>query len=197
LGLAATASAQLLVEHEAGGLDRYTSVFSPPAAYFGFSEPTRITGFAAWVNGSVDIGATLSQVYFDDTGHRHLVDLFATSFTSTLATGVPAHWQGTTGLKWDVQPDLYRIAFDEGFYPLAYGGPVSTAPQHPFGFEYFYDGQWEPFDYPFGLRIYGQSLSAVPEPATFGAFAALVLTAFGLRKISRRNARAVTAASAA
>lgn len=90
----ATAQAQLLVEHEAGGPDRYTLVFSPPAAYFSFSAPTRITRFAVWVHGSLDIGATLSQVSFDDTGHSHLMDLFATSFTSTLAMGVPAHWQG-------------------------------------------------------------------------------------------------------
>lgn len=81
--------------------------------------------------------------------------------------------------------DLYRISFDDGFYPLAYGGPVSTAPQHPSGFEYFSDGKWEPLAYPFGIRIYGQPLSAVPEPAAFGMFAALFLAAFGLRQLSR------------
>ena len=169
---------QLLVEHEAGGRDRYTSVFSPPAAYFDIYVPTRITAVTAWVNGSVDIDVTLSRVTFDDMDQPQLADQYSASFASSSVRGVPAKWQGVGGLKWDVQPGEYRVSFSDGFFPMAYGGPISTAPQAPHGYEYFYDRGWHEYQYPIGLRIYGQPLLAVPEASTFGATGALLLAGF-------------------
>jgi len=174
---------ELLVEQERGRLDRYIGVGGPVAGGFTFSQATRIGAINGWMSFDGPITVSLAI----DSPNQVM---FSKEFTGSFAPGLPAKWQGVGDLKWDLQPGTYFVTFSDGYFPIAYGGPVSTAPQ---GFEstkYFDDG-WRDLGFPIGARVYGDALSAVPEPASYGALAGSALLSVALlrRRSTRLNAQ--------
>lgn len=173
---------ELLVEHERGGLDRYIGTAGPLAAGFTFTEPTRIEAINGWMTGSDQMKISIAMDFPDRV-------IYSQEFTGSFIPGLPGKWQGVSGLKWDLQPGTYFVIFEDGYFPIAYGGPASTAPQGFESFQYF-DSGWNNLGFPIGARVYGNALSAVPEPATYGVVAGLALV--GLTVLRQRSARLKT-----
>jgi hypothetical protein len=178
--------AELLLEHERGGLDRYIGIGGPVGAGFSTSEAIRIEAVTGWLAGSDLI--TVSIAINSPQYVIHSQD-FAGSFIS----GLPGKWQGVSGVTWDLQSGDYFVTFDNGSFPIAYGGPASAPTPLQFNSMVYYDStdnEWHDLGFPIGLRVYGNSLSAVPEPATYGSMAGLALV--GMILLRRRSARLKT-----
>lgn len=178
---------ELLIEHERGGLDRYTATYGPVAAGFTFSEPTRIEGVTAWMSAGDPVAVSIGLESPDQA-------IFSKDFAGTFIPGLPGKWQGVGGLKWDLPAGDYFVQFSRGFFPIGYGGPVSTAPQGFQSFKTYSDygygnpsTGWSDIGFPLGMRVYGSPLSAVPEPTTYGAWAGFVLV--GMALVRRRWVR--------
>lgn len=181
-GGVSSARAQLLFEHERGGLDRYIGIGGPVALSFTLTEATRIQGITGWM---ASVGDNSISVAGDNPDH----DFFTKEFIGSSTPELSRRWQGIGGLKLDLQPGEYHVVFNDGYFPIAYGGPASTAP-NSFNWTLHYndsDDTWEELGFPIGARIYGAPLSAVPEPASYGAAAGLLLV--GLTVLHRRMAR--------
>jgi hypothetical protein len=182
-----SARAELLIEHERGGLDRWTSIGGPVAGGFHLFEPTRIEGVTAWMNAIGPVGVAIT----DNLDYIN----YSEEFTGSSPFGVPGKWQGVSGLKWDLQPGDYYVVFSDGGFPIGYGGPPSTAPQGFQSFDADYGhGQWESIGFPLGMRVYGNLLSAVPEPSSYGTMAAVAL--LGLIVVRRRRSALNSTAAA-
>lgn len=151
----------------------------PKAAFFDLAEATRIQTIYGWLRGEGDVTISISA---DSLDHA-----FSQSFALEPVGIGPAEWQGISSLRWDLAPGTYQITFSGGFLPYAYGGPPSTAPDHPYDYMEYLNGTWQSTA-PFGVQIHGRLLSAVPEPATFGLIGAALLLVFAAGR-ARRVAR--------
>lgn len=181
--------AQLIVEKPQGGPNQYNSLLGTVSAAFYVDEPTRIQGIYGWMNGSgfATVGITNEA--------RSL--FLGSSFLLDTVTDAPAKWQGAGSLTFDLAPGEYRVELAGAEYPFAYGGPPSTAPQEPTDFRVIVDGQWEESAYPFGVRLYGVPLSAVPEPAAYGWIGVASLVVLTASRRLRRSSHLAATPNAA
>ena len=145
---------------------QFNGQLAPVAAHFTLVEGTRITGIKGWWNGSGPASVGLTNETFGLS--------LGVGFDLQPVFDAPAKWQGVSPLFFDLKPGGYWVILQGGELPFAYGGPPSTAPQQPSDYLVFTNGHWEE-GLPFGVRIYGVPLSAVPGPTTYAAAAGLFL----------------------
>ena len=179
-----SASAELLVRWSEGGPDRYTGLFGPIAIGFTVEEPTRIESVRTWISRD---GPVTASLLLNDLS----AELYSETFVSQSPLSAPARWQGVGSLRWDLQPGTYYLSFSEGFFPFGYPviHPNPPGVQTPFDFESLDADGWERTG-PFGVEIYGDPLSATPEPATYGlvgSAALLGLAAFRRRRVAAKS----------
>jgi PEP-CTERM motif-containing protein len=176
---------ELLVRWSEGGPDRYTGVWGTIAIGFSVEEATRIESVRTWISHD---GPVTASLLLADLSHT----LYSETFVSQATLRAPAKWQGVSSLRWDLEPGEYYLSFGDGFFPL--GLPVihpnPPGVQSPFDFELLYPEGWEHTGFPFGVEIYGEQLSAIPEPATYGLVASAAL--LGLAAFRRRRVAAKT-----
>ena len=139
-----------------------------------FNTDVRITGINGWISGGSarESAAAISVWYPMQAPEVNLYKPF------TVRGATPAVWQGIGSLKWDVPAGDYFVEFAGVAMPLAYGyyGPVHDVPQ-PEAFFTRNGSHLEESGFPFGIRIYGRPLSAVPESSTIGLLGGLMLGA--------------------
>lgn len=180
-------SAQLLIERPQGGPNEYRQEYADAhLAEVRFNSDVRITAITGWISGPTsDEQAAISLR--DPAGQP----LFSQSFSVHGAHG-PAAWQGINSLAWDVPAGSYLVEYAAVGMPLAYpyNGPVHNVPQ-PESFLLRYGTQLQETSLPFGVRIYGLSLSAVPESSTIGFLGGLMLTAIAWRHHRQKRRRFV------
>jgi hypothetical protein len=204
--------AELLFEHHQGGPTEYREAGLNHAGEFQTTEGIRIEAVTGWFDGGGglygfdfehggfdgppgQVGVSISASPLGSAVSHYSpsgpVDLFTTFTLSPLPPPPagqlvpPGRWAGVGSLHWDLAPGTYSLNFLGAGMPLAYGyfGPVHAVAGFD-GFYYNFRLSDEPStDFPFGMRIYGRSLAAVPEPAAYGVVASLllVLTVIGGR----------------
>jgi hypothetical protein len=191
LSLPNVLQAQLLIEAHQGGPRQYNG--HSAEAYIAavhFDYAVRVTGITGWINGgeNAQVGISSDQM---ETGFYQDFEAHSPPIHGNLVD--PASWQGVHSLKWDLQPGNYLAGISGVGMPFRFGylGPLSPV-GHPDalfvldrdeGLIYAWGG--------FGIRIYGVPLSAVPEPATWGVFGALVLAAAVILRLLPKSASAV------
>jgi hypothetical protein len=143
-------------------------------------EPTRIESVQTWIWRDGPVIASLLSSNLSQ-------ELYSKTFIAQPPPAAPAQWQGVGSLRWDLQPGDYYLSFDEGFFPLGFPvvHPNPPGVQIPFDFEIKTNDGWEKTGFPFGVEIYGEQLSAIPEPGTYGLVASAAL--LGLAAFRRRQ----------
>jgi hypothetical protein len=172
---------ELLFERHQGGPFEYSEVGDIHTAYFDVTEPIRIQGITGWFDGGpVDVTVSVASPLYDQvfSGSFHINVRPVPQPGQYYAPGV---WRGMGALNWDLEPGNYQLNFFDAGMPLSYGysGPVADVPQFT-DFANYWDvaGQEEYATAdPFGVRIYGRPLSAVPEPSLYSTACALFLLA--------------------
>jgi hypothetical protein len=201
LSVPSVCRADLLYAERQGGPDEYAEEGFSHTADFEVTVPTEINAISGWISG----GGYFGQMFYDDPAmvgvsveslDPDLGVYFSTTFPPIPLPSMgdivaPAEWMGVNGLAWDLQPGAYQLDFIAEM-PLAYGydGPPDNVP----GFYNFMDIVTNepselPGEDPFGARIYGEPLSAIPEPSTYGVAGVLVVVA----AVMTRRRRALTA----
>jgi hypothetical protein len=187
LTVALSARADLILYNQGGGPMQY-NYQGPVAVKFTLQRARTIRAISAWVNGGqepITIGVTSLAPGEGETA----VD-YSKTFMASPVVGAPAKWQGITNLNWALQPGEYSLVFDGGDYPFAYGyvGPhleptFPTVVEDVVNYARAFDtGLWEETQYPFGYKVYAEPFSPVPEPASYGLFAALGLGVVAWRR---------------
>ncbi|HEU5080323.1 MAG TPA: hypothetical protein VFT72_14020 [Opitutaceae bacterium] len=200
LSLVCEARAELLLERPQGGPNEYRTSYGRHIAGFELTEATRVTGISGYFTGFGEMYSLTMAIVPEEYSMVETDNLFPsiTFYPSTEPhPGIPGVWVGAENLSWDLQPGRYALIFDgagsgesEGItgvaMPLAYPyfGTTSAARE----FDYFIEPYGDQFTgYPFGARIYGAALTAIPEPAQYGFAASFVLFA-GILLYRRRGA---------
>jgi len=137
---------------------------------FEVPEGIRIQKIEAWMNGGKGSTANFSVglLHISDEG---LATYFSKTFPVDHVIDAPAKWQGVDSLKWDLPPGEYWFSMSAPDVPIGYGyhGPIPKVASliNVIDYEdYSQPGNipWAPF----GLKVYGTPLSAVPEPSFYG-----------------------------
>lgn len=154
------------------GTTRYYSDGNLHLAEFDVYEPLRIEAVSGWFsNFSQDVRIGISEPDSDNGnrgfGYLHVTPLLETPPPSPSR---PGRWMTLDGRKWDLQPGHFVLSFENAEMPVTF----SSFSEFPgvAGFTSFTniyvreDGSSE-LGGPqgFGIKMYGQPLSAVPEPA--------------------------------
>jgi len=197
LVLGSTAQAQLLLyENHQGGRYQYNGTGTLFVGLIDVAEPIQVQAITGWIGGGTGTAvAAITLPYIEDQPSHDYHAEFEVKRTPMPPVGelaYPAMWQGVSNLHWNLLPGTYPVGF-EGVntllsmpYALGYFGPVADV-LHPYHLARYQDGEFIEA-MPFGIRIYGRPLSAVPEPEFYGWGAVLVLSclaAFRARKSLR------------
>jgi PEP-CTERM motif len=186
-------SAAIIIQSSQGGPHQYNGGGGfASAVAFELDEAVRIQAIQVWLaGGKGDTGEV--GIFYDLPRDPLSPDLSFHSFTlkgidfSGPGPSDPGRWEGVGGFHLDLQPGLYEFVVRGPNVPWGYGGPFTPGP-YPLGDTYQaydLDEGWRPNGGPFGIRIYGTQLSAVPEPGTYGVAGGLML--LGLAAFRRRQ----------
>lgn len=199
---ASTVRGELLFERHQGGPEEYRTAGVNHAGIFQVTEAVRVQAVSGWFtagsgyygydfeNGSGEFGFVRTSITEGPLGGPgegepggEPLD-FSSIFRLTALPPAPegqrtpaGRWAIFGGLHWDLQPGSYSLNFFGADMPLSYGyhGPVHNVPAFDGFFYNFAPNDPLSTDFPFGMRIYGRELSAVPEPAAYGLVASLLL----------------------
>lgn len=154
------------------------------AARFTVTTATRLTDLTGYMFAYSTPGTFTVAVRAD--GENPGAELFSGTATANLSFA----FYGVHGASWLVGPGSYWLAFEvrpgdtmDGYMPEKQTSPIGPE-------AYFGSGSWDRYDdLDIGVRISGDAVAAVPEPATW----ALMLTGFlgagaALRAARRRQA---------
>jgi len=179
LVLGSIAQAQLLYEHPQGGRFQYNGTGTFFTALIDVVEPIQVNAISGWIQGGT--GTAMISITGPNTfGQYHAgFELNLTPMPPLGELSYPAMWQGVSNLHWDLVPGTYQVEF-EGVdtllampYALGYFGPVADVAR-PYHLARYQDDEFIEA-IPFGVRIYGRPLSAIPEPEFYGWCAVLLL----------------------
>jgi hypothetical protein len=187
-----------IIEQPQGGPDEYRGYFDIDAAIgFDLDEPTRILKVQMWM-APVEGNDVTAAIEYHLSGFP--TPLYSDTFTGKSTHSAPSSWQGLSSLKWDLQPGSYYLTFGPSFFaralPVGERSPGAKAPtdiEFAFApsFSFFEEPnlplEWKKTDSPLGVRIYGIPLSAVPEPASYGALGGAMLLALAAFRRRRRT----------
>jgi hypothetical protein len=164
------------------GTTRYQSDGNLHFAEFDVYEPIRIEAISGWFqNYDLDVTVDVSEfdVEFGLRGVGYIRDPKVPN-PPPPALSLPGRWATLGGLKWDLQPGHFAVGFGNAGMPMTFSS-YSEFPDAA-GFTRFVniydreDGSREfGGEQGFGVKIYGQPLSAVPEPAVYGGMGGLML----------------------
>jgi len=191
--LSNSASAGPIIEQPQGAVDRYNGYYGVQAAIgFDLAEPTRIVKVQMWMNSAGEDDVTAAITYGLSA---FSTNLYFDTFNAQLSHA-SALWQGVSSLKWDLQPGSYYLTFGTATFPYALPvGERSPGAEPPTDSEFAYipfyaepnfRPEWRKTDGPIGVRIYGVPLSAVPEPASYGALGGAMLLCVATFRHRRR-----------
>lgn len=209
--------AELLFERHQGGPAEYREAGINHSAIFQLAEATRIEIITGWFDGGTGLyGYNFETGSFDGEPDRIAVsisqwpfegpvsvyspdgpiDYFTTFHPGSMPPTPPGHltepgrWAGVGSLAWDLEPGTYSVNFFGAGMPMSYGyfGPISNVSQFD-GFYNAFDRSEDAGSYPFGARIYGRPLAAIPEPATYAVAGMLMLFAVTLGRRVRGGTR--------
>jgi hypothetical protein len=154
------------------------------AARFTVTTTTRLTDLTGYMFAYSTPGTFTVAVRAD--GKNPGAELFSGTATANLSFA----FYGVHGVSWLVDPGSYWLAFEvrpgdtmDGYMPDKQTSPIGPE-------SYYGSGVWERYDeLDIGVRISGDAVAAVPEPAAW----ALMLTGFlgagaVLRSLRRRQA---------
>ena len=171
------------------GTTRYTSEGNLHLAGFNVYEPIRIEAVSGWFsNFSQDVQIGISEPEAENSdrgfGSLHVTPLLETPPPSPSR---PGRWVTLDGLKWDLQPGHFVLSFENAEMPITFASFSEYPNADRFtSFTNIYvreDGTSELGGYEgFGIKMYGQPLSAVPEPAVYGGMGGLLLVLAVVRR---------------
>ncbi len=159
-----------------------------------FDQQTRITGVQQWMQLD-NAGGKLRIELDQNDGGLPGASLFSTTFDVPPPPSTPPlEWIGTRDVDWHVAPGTYWIAFTPHDDPPFGAGVPVFAPHRLFiyAFNSNIGGDRLPvwhlqaFSESEGLRVFGNEISAVPEPSYYGLIGTMVLSA--LAAYRRRRA---------
>jgi hypothetical protein len=178
---AQVARAELMFEHadyHNGGTLRYYSDGNIHSAEFNLDQGIRVDAIGGWFqNYPMDVTAGIQE--FDaEFGDRGSVQWHVPMIPNPPppALTLPGHWV-TKDVKWDLKPGHYELYFSNAWMSVSYDDASGVGGFAAYNNSYLdEDGRLtRGGTQGFGVRLYGTPLSAVPEPAAYGAMGSLVL----------------------
>ncbi len=183
LGGHTSRATNLLFAHPGGGPLEYNGDSSVSVA-FDLPDATRIESISAWINGQGDHAVEILRTEpINGFGFG-----FSKSF-SCVQVDAPVKWQGVGSLNWDLAPGSSTLFLRGGFIPYGYGStePLLTPLYDISDFREYDDDALGSRSEPFGIKVSGSPLSAVPEPATCGVMGILLLCLVSIARALKRR----------
>ena len=138
------------------------------AGEFNVGTSTKITGALGYMHNYMATPRTATVALYNDGSEVPGSELFSAFFTVPWnPSGTVYDWYGLSSLNWEVGPGTYWLAFEVRSGQTFWGVMPSPSPTPLNNEANFFNGTWNQYDATnIGVRVYGEPVSTVPEPAT-------------------------------